>query len=51
MCIVTGPSIDIATKLIGRLKNIFGTRFVSFFAIKRQCAGSLMVSSEVLTKS
>ena len=36
MGIVTGPSIDIATKLIGRLKNIFGTRFVSFFAIKRQ---------------
>ena len=26
MCIVTGPNIDIATKLIKRLKGIFDTK-------------------------
>ena len=26
MCIVTGPNIDIATKLIKRTKNIFETK-------------------------
>jgi hypothetical protein len=34
MCIVTGPNIDIATKLIKRLKGIFESK--SFFRIKRQ---------------
>jgi hypothetical protein len=34
MCIVTGPNIDIATKLIRRLKNIFGTKLVLIFSDK-----------------
>ena len=31
MCIVTGPNIDIATKLIRRLKNIFERRLGIYF--------------------
>ena len=31
MCIVTGPNIDIAAKLIRRLKNIFERRLGVYF--------------------
>jgi hypothetical protein len=31
MCIVTGPNIDITTKLIRRLKNIFERRLGIYF--------------------
>ena len=31
LCIVTGPNIDIATKLIRRLKNIFERRLDIYF--------------------
>ena len=36
MCIVTGPNIDIATKLIKRLKGIFESKLGVIFRIKRQ---------------
>ena len=36
MCIVTGPNIDIATKLIKRLKNIFERRLGIYFDNKEQ---------------
>jgi hypothetical protein len=35
MCIVTGPNIDIATKLIRRLKNIFERRLGIYFDNKK----------------
>ena len=31
MCIVTGPNIDLAIKLIKRMKNIFETKLGLFF--------------------
>ena len=36
MCIVTGPNIDITTKLIRRLKNIFERRLGIYFDNKEQ---------------
>ena len=36
MCIVTGPNIDIATKLIRRLKNIFERRLGIYFDNKEK---------------
>ena len=34
MCIVTGPNIDLATKLIKRMKNIFETKLCLYFRNK-----------------
>ena len=39
MCIVTGPNIDIATKLIKRLKNIFERRLGIYFDNKETVLG------------
>jgi hypothetical protein len=36
MCIVTGPNIDITTKLIRHLKNIFELRLGIYFDNKEQ---------------
>jgi hypothetical protein len=36
MCIVTGPNIDIAIKLIKRMKSIFESNCISCFQTKRQ---------------
>lgn len=36
MCIVTGPNIDITTKLIRRLKNIFERRLGVYFDNKEK---------------
>ena len=36
MCIVTGPNIDIAAKLIRRLKNIFERRLGIYFDNKEK---------------
>jgi hypothetical protein len=36
MCIVTGPNIDITTKLIRHLKNIFERRLGKYFDNKEQ---------------
>ena len=37
MCIVTGPNIDIAIKLIKRMKNIFESKLCINFQGKRNC--------------
>ena len=36
MCIVSGPNIDIATKLIKRLKGIFNTKLGKFLITRRK---------------